>query len=329
MVRSPGRKVTERLRRPTLRDVAKAAGVSIWTASNTFSNPERVADATRQRVLASADELDFAGPNPGARSLARGETRMIAFVAPGDAERLLGDPAAALVARGLIASCDRAGLSLVLTGQPDGQLVDGRVFFRAPGDEPVRGPVVVVDGAAPDGVPTVGADVRAGAAALGRLLIDLGHRDIALLGHPGADERMAGAADALADLGPLTVFRNQSDRATWPTQADGEAAARAALSRTPRPTALLALSDTLAIGALEAAHRMGLRVPRDVSIVGLDDLPGSDARGLTTALVPYRPLGELAGDVLIARLSGQPVPTPPLLPTSLTVRTTTGPPAST
>lgn len=326
MVRSPGRKVTERLRRPTLRDVAKAAGVSIWTASNTFSNPERVADATRQRVLAAADELDFAGPNPGARSLARGETRMIALIGPGDAEPLLGDPAAALVARGLIGACDRAGLSLVLTGQTDGLLVDGRVFFRTLSDPTVRGPVVVVDGPAPDGVPTVGADVRAGAAAVGRLLTDLGHRVIAVLCPPGDVVRLAGAADAFAELGPLAVYRGGSGRTDWPTHADGQAAARAALSRTPRPTALFALSDTLAIGALEAAHHLGLRVPQDVSIAGLDDLPESGARGLTTALVPYRPMGELAADILVARLAGEATPSPPALPTPLVARTTTGPP---
>ena len=326
MVRSPGRKVTERLRRPTLRDVAKAAGVSIWTASNTFSNPDRVADATRQRVLAAADELDFAGPNPGARSLARGETRMIALIGPGDAEPLLGDPAAALVARGLIGACDRAGLSLVLTGQTDGLLVDGRVFFRTLSDPTVRGPVVGVDGPAPDGVPTVGADVRAGAAAVGRLLTDLGHRVIAVLCPPGDVVRLAGAADAFAELGPLAVYRGGSGRTDWPTHADGQAAARAALSRTPRPTALFALSDTLAIGALEAAHHLGLRVPQDVSIAGLDDLPESGARGLTTALVPYRPMGELAADILVARLAGEATPSPPALPTPLVARTTTGPP---
>lgn len=326
MVSSAGCKVTERPRRTTLRDVAKAAGVSVWTASNTFSNPDRVAEATRQRVLAAADALDFAGPNPGARSLARGETRMIAMIGPGDAEPLLGDPAAALVAFGLIGACDRAGLSLVLTGQPDGLLVDGRVFFRTLSDPTVRGPVVVVDGEAPDGVPTVGADVRSGATAVGRLLTDLGHRVIALLSPPSGDVRLAGAADAFADLRPLAVYGGGSGRADWPTHADGQAAARAALSATPRPTALFAMSDTLAIGALEAAHHLGLRVPQDVSIAGLDDLPESSARGLTTALVPYRPLGELAGHVLVARLAGEPMPSTPILPTPLVVRTSTGPP---
>ena len=319
------RKTSGRPRRTTLRDVARAAGVSIWTVSNTFSNPERVAEATRQRVLAAADELDFAGPNPGARSLALGETRMVAFVAPaGEAQMLLTDPAAVLVARGLLSALDGAGLSLVLTGRGDGQLVDGRVFFRGLADTPARGPVVVVDGDGPDGVPRVGADVRTAAAQLGGLLLELGHRHIAVIAHAGAHERLEGAADALGGLGPLAVYR--SDASPWATQADGEAAARAALARTPRPTAVLALSDVLAIGALEAAHHLGLRVPGDVSIAGLDDLPGSDARGLTTALVAYRPLGELAGDVLVTRLQGRPAPPMRDLPVPVVVRATTGPP---
>jgi DNA-binding LacI/PurR family transcriptional regulator len=69
--------------------VARAAGVSIWTASNVFGNAARVAEATRQRVLEAADALGYAGPHPGARSLARGRTGTLAFVAPGDAEGVL------------------------------------------------------------------------------------------------------------------------------------------------------------------------------------------------------------------------------------------------
>ena len=102
--------------RATLRDVAEAAGVSVWTASNTFSNPDRVAEATRERVLAAADSLDYAGPNPGARTLALGRTGMVALIAPQDAQPLLTDPGASLVAQGLLAICDRADLSLVCYG---------------------------------------------------------------------------------------------------------------------------------------------------------------------------------------------------------------------
>ena len=332
------RKARARSGGATLRDVAKAAGVSIWTASTAFSNPVRVAEPTRQRVLAAAQALDYPGPHPGARSLARGRTGMIAFVAPGEAEALLGDAAAALVARGLLTACDRAGLSLLLTGRPTGEMVDGRVFFRAAGGPQARGPAVVVDGEAPPGVPVMGADVRGAAAGLAAVLFDLGHRDLAVLSWPGAEARLDGVAKGWRGPGPLRVYgvgtpgREGGTAAVavagtaWPTQALGEAAARAALSLRPRPTALLALSDNLAIGALQAANWMGLRVPEDVSVAGLDDLPGSDALGLTTAFVPYRPLGERAGDLLAARLAGSPAPSLPELPTALTLRRSTGPP---
>jgi DNA-binding LacI/PurR family transcriptional regulator len=298
--------------------------VSIWTASNTFSNPDRVAEATRQRVLDAADALDYAGPNPGARSLALGRTGMVALISPGDASLLLSDPAAALVAQGLLTTCDRAGLSLVFCGQEGTQLVDARVVVRGSVNAEVRGPVVVVDGEAPGDTPQVRAEAGRAARDIARHLVELGHRTIALIASDIDGVRLAAATEALADIDHLAVYR--SPGTPWPTAADGEAAARAAFAHRPRPTALLAVSDTLAFGALEAAHRMGMRVPRDVSISGIDDLPGSDARGLTTALVPYRPMGELAGQALVERLDGRPAPALPVLPVPLVPRATTGPP---
>ncbi len=313
-------------RGPTLRDVARSAGVSVWTASNTFSNPARVAAATRQRVLAAADALDYAGPNPGARTLALGRAHALCFVASGDeATMLLADPAARLVAEGLLAACDRAGLSLLLAGRADGRAADGLAFFRGTGGADVRGPAVVVDGEGPPGTRSVRADAGAAAAALAAHLRELGHRDIAVLAPTGASARLAGAARGWGGDGPLRVFGPAPGE--WPTRGDGEAAARAALSASPRPTALLALSDALALGALDCAGWMGLSVPGDLSVAGLDDLPGSDALGLTTALIPYRPLGELAGDVLVRRLEGEPDGAAPVLPSPLSIRATTGPPA--
>ena len=318
------------IRRATLRDVAQAAGVSVWTVSNTFSNPDRVAEATRQRVLEAADALDFAGPNPGARSLALGRTQTICLTTgDGEARLLLADPAAALVAEGLLTACDRAGFSLLLSGRPDGQIADGVVYFRgvAPGEQAPRGPVVVVDGDALEGVPRVTADVRGAAAAMAAHLFDLGHRRIAVLGHPEAGERLLGVADGWNGPQPIPVYGvGPSPRRGWPDRADGEAAARTALAVDPRTTALLALTDVLAHGALDAVHRLGLRAPHDVSVAGIDDLPGSDAVGLTTALVPYRSLGVLAGDLLIGRLAGAPLPDAPELPTALSLRRSTGPP---
>ncbi|MDX6644749.1 MAG: hypothetical protein QOK40_476, partial [Miltoncostaeaceae bacterium] len=229
---------------------------------------------------------------------------------------------------------------LLLTGRPGTEAVDGRVFFRTAGGPDVRGPAVVVDGQAPAGVPVVAADVRGAGAALAALLFDLGHRDLAVLSWPGAPERLAGVVGGWRGPTPLRVYSAGAPEpvgattlaslaeAAWPTHADGEAAGRAALSRRPPPTALLALSDTLAIGALHAAHWMGLRVPQDLSVAGLDDLPGSDALGLTTAFVPYQPLGERAGNLLAAQLTGAPLPSGPELPTALAVRRSTDRPPS-
>ena len=311
--------------RATLRDVAEAAGVSVWTASNTFGNPDRVAEATRERVLAAADALDYAGPNPGARTLALGRTGMVALIAPQDAQPLLTDPGASLVAQGLLAICDRADLSLVLAGRDGEQAVDGRVFLRNTPDAAARGPTVVVDTVA-DGTPSIHAEAATAAAGLARLLIDLGHRRIAVIASPGQDDRLEAAGEVLRQLGPVPVYRTVG--APWPTDAHGEIAARQALRATPRPTAILALSDQLALGAIGAVQQMGLKVPDDISITGLDDLPRSHQRGLTTAWIPYRPMGELAGRVLLARIAGEPSPPLSPLPAPLVIRGTTAAPPS-
>jgi DNA-binding LacI/PurR family transcriptional regulator len=330
------RKPRERSTGPTLRDVAAAAGVSVWTVSNAYSNAARVSEATRQRVFDAAATLGYLGPHPGARSLARGRTGVVAFVAPGDSEALLGDPAAALVARGLLTACHRAGHSMLLSGQAAGEMVDGRVFFRDVATTDRRVPTLVVDGEAEPGIVAVRADVRGAARAVAAHLHDLGHRHLAVLAWPGAEERLAGVSEGWDPSSPapevllLDAVGARRARAAagtaGTTPAAGEALARAALARTPRPTAILALSDTLALSALHVAHWMRLDVPGDLSVAGLDDLPGSDAAGLTTALIPYRSLGERAGDLVMAELEGEDPETFPGLPTALAIRRSTGPP---
>lgn len=327
---------------PTLRDVATAAGVSVWTVSTTYSNPQKVAEATRQRVLDAAGELGYPGPHPGARSLARGRTGTIAFISPGDSDTLLGDPAAALIARGLLSACHRAGYSLLLSGRASGEMVDGRAFYRDATGADGRVPTVVIGGAggADDDADfeVVGADVRGAASAMAAYLYGLGHRDVAVMACAGTEDRLEGVRDGWGGAGTLQVFSvddlagRPADGAPTPAMRPGpevgEALARAALSRSPRPTAILALYDTLAVSALNTAHWMGIDVPGDVSVAGLDDLPDSSALGLTSALIAYRPLGERAGDILTAQLAGAPVPSFPPLPTPLSIRETTGvPPA--
>jgi DNA-binding LacI/PurR family transcriptional regulator len=111
------------------------------------------------------------------------------------------------------------------------------------------------------------------------------------------------------------------------TPAEGAAAAAALLQRSPRPTALLCLSDRLAEGALEAAARLGLRVPRDVSVVGFDDGEPAARLGLTTVRQPRRHKGELAATALLDLLAGRRPEPVRRLPPELVVRASTALPA--
>ncbi len=318
---------TEKPRRaPTLRDVAHAAGVSIWTASNTFSNPHRVAAATRQRVLEAADRLDYAGPNPSARTLALGRTQMVALWSDADARDFLADPVASLITQGLVTACDGAGLAVVIAGRAQDLAVDGYVRYRPSGEGPVRGRAVAIDATSPrDDQPNVSVDMPHGVQIVAHHLRALGHRRIAVLSTPELTHRLGGLTPG--DIGEHVIVYESRAQGGWPDRAAGEASARAALGADPRPSALLALSDSLALGALEAVHRLGLQAPRDISVTGMDDVPGADAAGLTTLMVPHRPMGELAGETLIQMISGETPPPPPELPVALAIRRTTAPPA--
>lgn len=312
----------DRVRRPTVRDVARAAGVSVAVVSYTFNRPERVAVATRERVLAAAAAIGYRGPDPAARALRLGRHGAIALMAPSSVEQLVVKPSFALVGRGLARACDQAGISLVLTSRRDAG-VDGAILLG--NAQPRHGwngsvPAVVVGDrdAAIDGLPLVSADVTAGAAELAGHLRHQGHRRLAVIAWPESAARLEGVRAGWGDAGPVHAFEVPDS-----TRASGEAGARAALQETPRPDAIIALCDELAEGALDAAINLGLEVPRDVSVAGIDDLPGMEALGLTSVFVPYRPLGDLAGGILAAALDGSAPGSPPALPTSLALRGTT------
>lgn len=309
-----------RRRRPTVRDVARAAGVSVAVVSYTFNRPERVASATRERVLAAAQAIGYRGPDPAARALRLGRHGAVALVAPDSVERLYAQPAYALVGRGLARACDQAGISLVLSAGGavgvDGAVLLGGAAERWSGSAPA---VVVGDlDAAVDGLPIVRADVAGGAAALASHLAGQGHRRLAVITWPRGGERLEGVRRGWGTAGPVHAYEVPDTSA-----ANGEAAARTALTADPRPDCLIALCDELARGALDAAGFLGLAVPRDVSVAGIDDLPGVEVLGLTSVFVPYRPMGDRAGGILAASLDGATPPSPDPLPTSLTLRATT------
>jgi DNA-binding LacI/PurR family transcriptional regulator len=340
--------------RPTLLDVARAAGVSRSTASYAFSRPGRVSDEARRRVVAAAAELGYAGPDPTAASLRRGRVNALGLLFTDSLSYAFTDPAAALFLQGVAREAERADVALTLLPVPPprgagltavrNSVVDGMLAYALPDDHPAlavvaarRLPVVRVD---MPGAPSVGIDDRAGARAAAEHVLALGHRRIAILadrladtGSPGladprrrpaypvARRRLAGYEDALraAGLDPAAVPVYACDN---PGAAQGRAGAAVLLDLTPRPTAVLAMTDQLARGLVAAAADRGLRVPDDISVVGFDDVPEGD---LTTIHQEHTGKGAQAARLLLRSLD-EPLYDELVLPTRLIVRGSTARP---
>jgi DNA-binding LacI/PurR family transcriptional regulator len=345
--------------RPTLAAVAAHAGVSASTASLAFSGSSRVTPATRDRVLAAAAALGYAGPDPLAASLRRGRSGVVgAFVG----ERLLyafRDPVAVQLLDGITQVLGAHGVGLLLlagdSGRPTTEQIvrlplDAAIFATCGlEDDPaldqlrLRGvPVVVVEGPVVDGVVLVDIDDRRGTRDLARHLHGMGHRRVEVVAMPlrldgtrgpvgtarrarahyrDVRHRMEGVEDV---FGAVPVFETASNAV-----AEGAAAGRALLDVAAhrRPTAVIAQSDVLAAGVLEAAAELGLRVPEDVSVVGFDgaELPWLGDTRLTTVVQPTEDKGRAAAQAAMALVEGTHPPDVSLA-VSLRIGTTSGPP---
>ena len=304
-------------RRPTLREVAEAAGVSPMTASYVYSQPERVAAATAAKVRAAAERLGYPGPHPGARSLRRGRAGSLGVVMSERLTYAFDDPQAARLLAGVADVCAEEGIGLTLvptTGAPsDAQrvaeaVVDGFIVWTTSEDDPVldavvasRLPAVIQAGPGRPGLPVVGIDDRAAAAAIGRVAFTGATRPVVLsfpanrdrvrmlvTGAPDASvtyavsrHRWQGLLDAWLESGGET-----GDLRVAVCQANatglGEAFAQELLAGADPPDAIAAMSDELALGALRATARAGLAVPGDVAVTGWDDADAAAPAGLTT-----------------------------------------------
>jgi DNA-binding LacI/PurR family transcriptional regulator len=347
-------------RRVTLADVAARAGVSASTASLAFSGAGPVSDATRQRVLAAAAELGYAGPDPLARSLRQGRSGVVGVVI---GERLLDafrDPVAVALLDGLSEELTPLGSALLLlpgdtraTGQPPGRVarfpLDALVFSGCDDEHPLIAhalahgvPAVAVEGPRRPELPIVDIDHHGGSRQAAEHLVALGHHRIAVVSlplsagarrGPASADRVAGCTFGLCRdrlraieevLGPdLPVIETASNLVE-----EGELAAAALLEATPRPTAVIALGDLLAIGVVRAATKAGLRVPDDLSVVGFDGIDSSGWLGverLTTVEQPMHEKGHVAGRMVAELLSGG-RPPDTCLPVTFRVGTTTGRP---
>ncbi|MEU2680914.1 LacI family DNA-binding transcriptional regulator [Streptomyces sp. NPDC007107] len=324
---------------PTVYDVAERSGVSIATVSRVYRNPDSVRAATRERVLEAARELGYV-PSGNARGLASRTTGVLGLCFPdyadpeaeADAETDGGaDDAAMLysdqIIRGMERAARRHGYALLiaasLQGGPESLVakVAGRVDGFAVLAQTVptedldvisrRLPVVMLAGPREiDHLDHIVVANAAGERELARHLIeDHGLRRLAFVGgdpeSPDAEARFRGFRDACRDAG-LPVPDAPDLRTGMMTRAEGARAAEALLDRgAERPEAMVFANDQMAVGALRALERRGVRVPEDVAVTGFDGIPLSRIvrPSLTTVRQPIRQLGEQAVELLVQRLA--------------------------
>ena len=340
--------------KPTSSDVAAAAGVSRSAVSFAFNSPHRISAATRERIIAVARDLGYA-PHTLARMLQAGQTRSLGVLLPQNLAKIMENPYYSRFLVGVGQVCDQEGFTMLLTpplresmlkaipyAAVDGFIVCGLETDRGEVAELERRriPFVLVDSDAPESVPSVDVDDRGGAMAVVRHLLDLGHRRLAVLSiEPGPEQavrgyrgplarRMAGIVDALAEVGMTMADVALAEVPV--TRADGYRATKALLADRS-VTAIVALSDVLAFGAVDALHDLGVDVPGEVSVTGFDDLTESSwlRPRLTTVRQAIAAKGRIAADFLISAIRGEDQHPHQLLSTSLIVRDSSGPPERT
>ena len=338
----------------TIEDVARAAGVSAMTVSRVINRGKNVRESTRAAVLEAIEQLSYS-PNTAARSLAAGQATHIGL--------LYANPSAAYLAQFLIGALHAArsaGVHLVIESceseDADEQAEVTRRFATSDVEGVVLPPplsesqpimaeldamgipvVTVAMGAPREDSLNVRIDDHAAAMEMTRHLLDLGHRRIGFIkGHPNhvaSRDRYQGFCDALAEAG-IDCDKAPVEQGYF-SYRSGLTAGERLLARADRPTAIFASNDDMAAATISVAHRMGLVVPDDVSIVGFDDtaLATSVWPELTTVKQPIAAMAEAALELLIADLRSRRGGTPRkfterVLSHAMIIRESSGPPAA-
>ena len=335
-------------RAPRAQDVAAAAGVSTATVSRAFNSPEKVTDQVRERVLKVASSLGWI-PHAAGAALAKRRTAIAGVVIP-----TLGQEVFALQVTGMQAAFSEHGITLLIgssnydpkqaVAQVQAMLARGVEALVIVGEtqEPSlfeminarRVPYVVTYGYNPEGPhPSIGFDNQEAFRKITQYLLGLGHKLFGTILQPMTNNdraiaRLVGVRETLAEhglglrpqhvcIGPTTIeFGRQSLRAMFESTA-------------PHPSAIVCGNDTLAIGALLEARKLGVRVPYDLSITGFDDIEIAAELdpALTTMRVDNIAMGRLAALQLIARLNGDsPSLKVPVEPIFVERKTTSRPP---
>ncbi len=333
---------------PTLEDVAREAGVSTATVSRCLNSPELVVEKTRERVLDVVRALGYA-PNFGARVLAAKRTNAIGAIIPTMEN--------AIFARGLQAfqeELGRHGVTLLVSSSsysPEIEEEQIRMLTARGADALLlighdrrpeaydflrrRGVPFLVAWAYNSDKPSlsIGFDNRISMKTLAERVIGLGHRRIGIITaeratNDRARERVEGILEAVAESSadPASV---RIEETTYSFES-GARAFETLMSSGVRPSVVMCGNDVLAVGALDMADRMGLGVPRDVSVTGFDDIEIAQISRprLTTVHVPHREMGRQAAQMLVATVAGRPPQASVLLETDIRMRETLGPATS-
>jgi DNA-binding LacI/PurR family transcriptional regulator len=343
-------------RRVRIADVATEAGVSKAAVSFAFNNPERLSPTTVARIRKVASGLGYR-PRPVTRGAVQKNTMTIGLLTPQVLSVVFGNPFFAELCAGVASETDDAGYGLLFVSPLHGSLVraldratvDGFVAVGLSEDHPeveqIRRaglPMVLVDGAALPEHASVESNDEVGARSAARHLLALGHRDFVVIGieppnMPGLFEYSAGPTESIAwrrltgyrqglELGGVKL-RDERIVVGPATFAGGVATFHRIWEDGLRPTAILAMSDVMAIGVMWAAREVGLRVPEELSIVGFDDLdvaPHSNPP-LTTVHQPIRQKGEESARLLLRMIANPDAERPQhkILETRLIIRGST------
>lgn len=326
----------------SLADVAREAGVSLSTASRALNGAYGVSAATRDHVTEVARRLEYAA-SPAASRLARGGTRSVALVVPHLDRWYFGE-----MVEGLEEVLSDAGHDVLLYHVGDGE--ERREFFEAlPARRKVdavavvaipltdherlrlklMGVTIVAAGGQDAAYPYVSIDDAAAVRQATEHLLRLGHRRIAMITAIDPDRaelsarggRAEGFYGAMAEAA-VPVDEDMVTVTTWGGVNAAEGMEKLLSLREP-PTAVLAHSDEMALGAMRTIRRAGLRVPEDISVIGIDDHPMAELVDLTTVRQPVREQGLQAARLLLALLRGESPDAARKLPTHVVVRGTT------
>lgn len=337
-----------------INDIALKSGFSKTAVSFAFNNPTRLSDATLKHILAIAEELGYS-PDPVARNMSTGRTGVIGLLVPQPIDEMFRNPYFPEFVEGIGEVCTRSGFSLMLVPPLKGSMrraidnaaVDGILTLGLEEDKATmvvarqcRVPFVTVDSDPIEGVPAINVDDTGGASQAMEHVLDMGHRNIAILAIRSGKQaryqeyvgtlraRMHGYMMALEKYG--LTFNGHSVRLLEcvSTENGGVEGFHTLWRSRQRPTAVIAMSDIIAIGVIKAAKAEGLHIPKDLSIVGFDDITLASLihPALTTVSQPSTEKGRQATNLLVKLIESAVEPTHQILPTLLVIRESVCPP---